>query len=43
MQKAWQTVAGHAGGTITGGERQLADRYPDAWYARPAMADKAPA
>ena len=27
------------GGTITGGERLLADRYPDAWYVRPALAE----
>ncbi|MGB3276435.1 MAG: aldehyde dehydrogenase family protein, partial [Castellaniella sp.] len=27
------------GGTVTGGERLLADRHPDAWYVRPALAD----
>lgn len=28
-----------AGGTVTGGERALADRYPDGWYARPAIVE----
>ncbi len=28
-----------AGGIITGGERVLADEYPDAWYVRPAIAE----
>ncbi|MGA0585511.1 MAG: aldehyde dehydrogenase family protein, partial [Castellaniella sp.] len=27
------------GGTVTGGERLLADRHPDAWYVRPALAE----
>ena len=27
------------GGTVTGGERVLADAYPDAWYARPAIVE----
>jgi aldehyde dehydrogenase (NAD+) len=27
------------GGKIHGGERALADRYPDAWYARPALVE----
>ena len=26
-------------GTVTGGERVLADAYPDAWYARPAIVE----
>ncbi|MFT0533890.1 aldehyde dehydrogenase family protein [Castellaniella hirudinis] len=31
--------AREAGGVVTGGERALADRYPDAWYARPALVE----
>ena len=27
------------GGTVTGGDRALADEYPNAWYVRPAIAD----
>lgn len=27
------------GGTVTGGERQLADEYPNAWYVSPALVD----
>ncbi len=27
------------GGTVTGGARALADRYPDAWYAEPAIVE----
>ncbi|HEX7385758.1 MAG TPA: aldehyde dehydrogenase family protein [Castellaniella sp.] len=38
MQKALQQ-ARDAGGTVTGGERTLADRYPNAWYVNPAIAE----
>ncbi|MFA7438758.1 MAG: aldehyde dehydrogenase family protein [Castellaniella sp.] len=38
MQQALQ-AARESGGTVTGGERELADRYPDAWYVRPAIAE----
>lgn len=31
--------AADAGGTITGGERVLADQYPDAYYVRPAIVE----
>lgn len=27
------------GGTVTGGQRQLADTYPDAWYVAPAIVE----
>ncbi|TEA78249.1 L-piperidine-6-carboxylate dehydrogenase [Allopusillimonas ginsengisoli] len=27
------------GGTVTGGERQLAEQYPDAWYVSPALVE----
>jgi aldehyde dehydrogenase (NAD+) len=27
------------GGAVTGGGRALADKYPDVWYARPALVD----
>ncbi|MNK55785.1 Succinate-semialdehyde dehydrogenase [NADP(+)] [compost metagenome] len=33
------TAAREQGGKVTGGERVLADQYPDAWYARPAIAE----
>lgn len=38
MQQALDK-ARQAGGTVTGGERALADRYPDGWYARPAIVE----
>ncbi|HLR13780.1 MAG TPA: aldehyde dehydrogenase family protein [Burkholderiaceae bacterium] len=38
MQRALDQ-AREQGGTVTGGERQLADRYPDAWYVSPALVD----
>lgn len=31
--------ARQAGGIVTGGERTLMDRYPNAWYARPAIVE----
>uniref|UniRef100_UPI00374EA74C hypothetical protein n=1 Tax=Bordetella pertussis TaxID=520 RepID=UPI00374EA74C len=30
------TAAREQGGQVSGGERLLAERYPDAWYVRPA-------
>ena len=33
------TAAREQGGKVTGGERVLADQYPDAWYVRPAIAE----
>jgi aldehyde dehydrogenase (NAD+) len=33
------TAAREQGGKVAGGERVLADRYPDAWYVRPAIAE----
>ncbi|MGB6007305.1 aldehyde dehydrogenase family protein [Castellaniella sp.] len=38
MQQALDK-ARQAGGVVTGGGRALADRYPDAWYARPAIVE----
>jgi aldehyde dehydrogenase (NAD+) len=38
MQQALET-ARQGGGVITGGERMLADLYPNAWYVRPAIAE----
>jgi len=38
MQEAL-AAARKAGGTVTGGERVLADRWPDAHYVRPALVD----
>ncbi len=38
MQTALQQ-AREQGGTVFGGERQLADQYPDAWYVSPAIVD----
>jgi len=38
MQQALDE-ARRAGGIVFGGERALADRYPDAWYARPAIVE----
>src|SRR5690606_31519777 len=38
MQAALQ-AARDQGGRVTGGERVLADAYPDAWYVRPAIAE----
>jgi len=38
MQAALK-AAGEQGGKVTGGERVLADQYPDAWYVRPAIAE----
>jgi aldehyde dehydrogenase (NAD+) len=38
MQQALAWAAGD-GGTVHGGERVLADRYPDAWYVRPALVE----
>jgi aldehyde dehydrogenase (NAD+) len=38
MQAALQ-AAREQGGKVTGGERVLADEYPDAWYVRPAIAE----
>ncbi|MCJ9712479.1 aldehyde dehydrogenase family protein, partial [Bordetella hinzii] len=32
-------AAREQGGRVTGGERLLADRYPEAWYVRPALAE----
>lgn len=32
-------AAREQGGRVTGGERLLADLYPEAWYARPALAE----
>ena len=32
-------AAAEQGGKVTGGERVLADQYPDAWYVRPAIAE----
>lgn len=32
-------AAREQGGKVTGGERVLADQYPDAWYVRPAIAE----
>jgi aldehyde dehydrogenase (NAD+) len=32
-------AARQEGGRITGGDRVLADRYPDAWYVRPAIVE----
>ncbi|MDQ6213338.1 aldehyde dehydrogenase family protein, partial [Achromobacter insolitus] len=33
------TAAREQGGKVTGGERVLAEQYPDAWYVRPAIAE----
>ncbi len=38
MQQALDR-ARQAGGVVSGGERLLAERYPDAWYVRPAIAE----
>tara|TARA_R110002096_G_scaffold64920_3_gene158025 strand:- start:14220 stop:15734 length:1515 start_codon:yes stop_codon:yes gene_type:complete len=38
MQKALQS-AGDLGATITGGERVLEDKYPNAYYVRPALVE----
>jgi aldehyde dehydrogenase (NAD+) len=38
MQKALKQAAAE-GGTVTGGERVLEDRYPDAFYVRPAIVE----
>jgi aldehyde dehydrogenase (NAD+) len=38
MQRALERARGE-GGVITGGERVLADAYPDAYYVRPAIAE----
>ncbi|MFA5664919.1 MAG: aldehyde dehydrogenase family protein [Castellaniella sp.] len=38
MQRALQLARDH-GGQVTGGERLLAERYPDAWYVRPAIVE----
>ncbi len=38
MQAALETVAGE-GGTVHGGERVLANEYPDAHYVRPAIVE----
>ena len=38
MQQALDE-ARRAGGVVFGGERALADRYPGAWYARPAIVE----
>ena len=38
MQEALATIAGD-GGTVTGGERVLEDRHPQAYYVRPAIAE----
>lgn len=38
MQSALQ-CARDQGGKVTGGERQLADVYPDAWYVSPALVE----
>ncbi|MPT41465.1 MAG: aldehyde dehydrogenase family protein, partial [Achromobacter sp.] len=38
MQAALK-AAREQGGKVTGGERVLEDEYPDAWYARPAIAE----
>jgi aldehyde dehydrogenase (NAD+) len=33
------TMAKAAGGTVSGGGRELADRFPAAWYVRPALVE----
>ncbi|BCY23079.1 aldehyde dehydrogenase [Bordetella pertussis] len=33
------TAAREQGGQVSGGERLLAERYPDAWYVRPAIVE----
>uniref|UniRef100_UPI00333F5268 L-piperidine-6-carboxylate dehydrogenase n=1 Tax=Castellaniella defragrans TaxID=75697 RepID=UPI00333F5268 len=38
MQSALEQARAQ-GGSVTGGERLLADRYPDAWYVRPALVE----
>ncbi len=38
MQAALKQAAAE-GGTVTGGQRQLADTYPDAWYVAPAIVE----
>lgn len=38
MQKALEAAKAQ-GGTVHGGERALADRYPDAWYVQPAIVE----
>ncbi|OZI43139.1 L-piperidine-6-carboxylate dehydrogenase [Bordetella genomosp. 4] len=38
MQAALK-AAREQGGKVTGGERVLAEEYPDAWYVRPAIAE----
>ncbi|MBV2179824.1 MAG: aldehyde dehydrogenase family protein [Castellaniella sp.] len=38
MQRALEQARAQ-GGIVTGGERVLADRYPQAWYVRPALAE----
>ena len=37
MQRALERAAAEGGRIVAGGERALADRWPDAWYARPAL------
>jgi aldehyde dehydrogenase (NAD+) len=37
MQHALERARAEGGRVVTGGERALADRWPDAWYARPAL------
>ncbi len=38
MQNALQSAT-QAGATVHGGQRQLADRYPNAWYVQPAIVE----
>ena len=38
MQSALKAAV-EQGGKVTGGERALAEQYPDAWYVRPAIAE----
>jgi L-aminoadipate-semialdehyde dehydrogenase len=38
MERALK-VAKSEGGSVTGGGRALADKYPDAWYAHPAIVE----
>ncbi len=38
MQAALAAARGE-GGSVSGGERVLAERWPDAWYVRPALVD----
>jgi aldehyde dehydrogenase (NAD+) len=37
MQRALDRAVAEGGTRVAGGERALADRWPDAWYARPAL------